>query len=177
MKKSDGNGGRKIIKSLVMGDQIFASSGFSTVKITKNGKEEFVDIPIKSFGAEELKAHIREEEPKAPVTRKFIKRNSEEGKAAGISKSMFCDVYNLADNKYQKELTEYQNRQMWRTVAYAVDIEFKDKTNEKATDLDDKVAILKSVGLTFSHVLQIWEDVMKLTKQYDDELDFLSEDL
>ena len=167
---------RNVITKLVAGEKVFSSNGFSTIKVTHNGEEKFIDIPIRSIGIEELKGKLQEKAPRPPIKRELVKKNSDEGRNLGLKHDMFVNALDLSDEAYIEKQKEYENNVMWKTAAYAIEIEFVDpKTNEVINDLDMKVKALKDAGITMDHLFTIWKDVMDLTKLYSEELDFLSE--
>ena len=62
----------------------------------------------------------------------------------------------------------------WQLVAFAIDANLKMADGTIAKTPEQKMQVLKSIGLTGNHVNQIVADVNDLTKFSEDREDFLS---
>jgi hypothetical protein len=165
----------KRISELIEGQNLFESSGFSLIKITKNGKEELIELPIKSTGVAEYQEKLRGNAPKPPVRKELIKKNSKEGKELGLSNNRMMQVFDTTDEAYINALEKHEQNFIWQVIIFALDIIWKKKDGSIVNTFDEKRAILKSTGITSAHSEQIFKDVQGLTQIAEDEEDFLSD--
>jgi len=163
------------ISELIEDEKLFDSTGFSLVKVTKEGKEEFIELPIKSTGVDELQAQLSGKAPRPPVKRLLIKKGSPEAKEMGLQHNKFEDVFDNTDEEYITALEQHNNNFLWQTVIFALDLALKKKDGSAASTFKEKKAVLKSNGITLEHANQIFMDVKKLTQLQEDREDFLSE--
>jgi len=162
------------ISELVEDEKLFDSTGFSLVKITKEGKEEFLELPIRSTGVDELQAELSGNAPKPPIKKVYIKKGSQEAKEMGLQHSKWEQVFDNTDEDYVTALEQHSNDFLWRTVIFALDLILKKKDGAEAKTFKEKKAVLKSNGITVAHANQIFSDVTKLTALQEDREDFLS---
>ena len=173
-EKDEKNLKPKRISELIEGDKLFDSSGYALVKVTKAGKEELLELPIKSTGVDELQEKLSSKAPRPPVRRELIKKGSKEGRELGLSHDKFEQVFDNTDEDYIDKLEKHNQDFTWQTVIFALDMKLKKKDGSEATTFQEKKEILKSNGLTIDHANQIFEDVQRLTKLQEDREDFLS---
>lgn len=166
--------GPKRISELIEDQALFESSGFSLVKITKDGKEEFIELPIKSTGVAEYQEELRGQAPKPPVRKELIKKNSKEGKEFGLSHDRLVQVFDNTDENYIDALEKHNQDFIWRVIVFALDLKWKKKDGSEAFTFEEKKAILKSTGITGAHNDQIFKDVQNLTRIAEEGEDFLS---
>lgn len=162
------------VSELIEGEKIFDSSGFSLVKITRKGVEEFLELPIKSTGVGEFQEELTGKAPRPPVKKELIKKDSAEGKALGLAHDRLVQVFDNTDEKYIDALEKHNQDFIWQIVVFALDISWKKKDGSLATTYEEKKEILKSTGITGSHTDQIFGDVQNLTRIQEDQEDFLS---
>ncbi len=164
------------ISELVENQMLFESKGFSIVKVTRNGVEGPLRLPIKSTGVAEYQDKLSQKAPRPPVTNRFTKRNSEEGKALGLSHDTIVRVIDTADESYLDALEAHTRDFTWRIAVFALDISWKKADGTMAESYEEKLAILKTNGLTGHHLDQIYLDIENLTRWSEDREDFLSGD-
>lgn len=162
------------ITKLVAGEAIFHSTGTSYVKVTIAGVEKPLALPIKSAGLAEFMSELSQSTPKPPVKREFIRKKSDEGKAAGLKRDQWVEILDIADDAYQEALEQYQDDFTWRVVCYALDIEFRRQDGSVLTDFQEKKQVLKGSGISGHQLDQIFKDVRALTKRSEGDADFLS---
>lgn len=164
----------KRIDEIIAGEKLFSSNGISTIKVTKNGEVIAYQIPIKSGGISELIDSFSQNAPKAPLKNELIEPNSEIGKQMGITKKTWMKMANLADENYKKELQEFETKMGLAIVMKGLDLVIKNSNGEEVKDNDEKIEILKSMGLTGEQFSQIVGDITALTKWSESEMeDFL----
>ena len=166
----------KQISELIEGVNIFESSGYSTIKTTKNGKPSFIKLPIKSTGVAEYQNKLRGDAPKPPVRKELIKKSSKEGKDLGLVHDKLMQVFDNTDETYINALEKHEQNFIWQVIIFALDVAWKKKDGSTATTFNEKKEILKSTGITNIHSEQIFKDVKGLTKIAEDEEDFLLEE-
>lgn len=163
----------KVFK-LVEDEELFYSTGFSMIKRTVKGEEEYIYIPIRSIGIVELQEELRKNEPKPKKKRVFIKKDSKEAKEYGLNHNQWLEILDLADEEYIALRDAWQQESQWKTVIAALDMEFEKKDGTKITDFATKKKIMQSQGITIHQLTQIFKDVVKLTGRMEEEADFLS---
>ena len=163
------------ISELIEGENLFESSGFSLIKVTKNGKEDLIELPIKSTGVAEFQEELRGEAPKPPVRKELIKKGSKEGREMGLSHDKLIHVFDTTDEQYLDKLEAHNQDFIWRVIVFALDLAWKKKDGFTVKSFEEKKAILQSTGITGTHTDQIFKDVQNLTKIADEEEDFLSD--
>ena len=162
------------ISELIEGEKTFDSYGFSLLRITRNGVEELLELPIKTTGVAEFQEELRGKAPRPPVKKEVIKKDSPEGKALGLDEDRLMQVFDNTDEAYIDALEKHNQDFIWRIVVFALDISWKKKDGTEAITFEDKKAILKSTGITGSHTNQIFKDVMALSRVQEAMEDFLS---
>lgn len=166
----------KTISELIENQHLFESRGYSIVKVTKAGKEEFLKLPIKSTGVAEYQEKLSQKAPRPPVTFEMAKKGSKEALELGINHHVKICVFDRTDDAYIDELNTHVDEFNWRVVIFALDLSWKksDGTTE-ATTFDEKKKVLQSNGITGHHIDKIFKDVQALTDYAEDRQDFLSE--
>lgn len=163
------------ITELVENAGIFDSRGFSVVKVTKNGKENLLQLPIKSAGVSEYQADLSNKAPKPPIKKELITKNSPEGKALGLPRDSICFVFDLTDEDYVDALEKHNDNFAWRMAIFALDLTWKTSDGKTVEDFATKKKILQSNGITGNHLAKIYRDVEDLTKYSEEREDFLSQ--
>lgn len=162
------------IKAIIQGDELFHSRGSSIIKVTKDGQERLLEIPIRSAGVNELMEDLAGRAPKPPVRKDLVRRDSPEGRALKLTQDRLVQVFDLTDEKYTARLAGHERDFVWAVVIQALDVEFKDSQGQTAGDPEAKKDILKASGLTGEHLARIIRDVRDLTRLAEEEEDFLS---
>jgi len=152
------------------GDEVFSSKGFSTVKVTKGGQVKSVKIPIKSTGVTELIEDFRKKEPKPPSIPQLINKDSDEGKQMKLTANQWVRMPDFTEPKYLERKEAYEGDLGIAILAKGVDAPFKDKDGGLIEDQDERVKILKSLGLSSDQFAQIVEDIRALTQWSEQEL-------
>lgn len=164
----------KRISELIEGANLFESSGYSLLKVTKNGVEEMIELPIKSTGVADLQEALRGQAPKPPIRKQLIKKNSKEGKELGLPHDRMTQVFDNTDEDYLDALEKHNQSFIWQVIIFALDLSWKKKDGSEAETFEEKKSILQSTGITGAHTEQIFKDVQNLTQLAEDEGDFLS---
>ena len=162
------------ISELVQGEKTFDSYGFSLIKITRDGVEELLELPIKSTGVAEFQEELTGKAPRPPVKKEVIKKDSLEGKLLGLDEDKLMQVFDNTDEEYIDALEKHNQGFIWQIVVFALAISWKKKDGTEATTFEEKKAILKSTGITGSHTDQLFKDVMALSRMTEVAEDFLS---
>ena len=162
------------ISELIEDDKLFDCSGYSLIKVTKNGEEQLLELPIKSTGVDELQEQLSGKAPRPPVKKVMIKKGSPEAKEIGLTHDKFEQIFDNTDQDYIDALDQHNKNFLWQVVIFALDMILKKKDGSEAKTFEEKKAILKSSGITLNHVNQIFKDVESLTKLQEGREDFLS---
>ena len=168
--------GTKRISELVEGAQLFDSSGYSLVKVTKKGIAQLIELPIRSTGVAEYMDELSGKAPKPPVRKEVIKKNSIEGRELNLPHDKMMQVFDFTDETYIDAIEKHNEDFTWRVVIFALDIGWKKTDGSPAQTFEEKKGILKSNRITWNHILQVFEDVKNLTQLQEDREDFLQED-
>lgn len=164
----------RTISELVAGEALFDSRGFSIVKVTKDGVESKIKLPIKSTGVAEYQEELAGKAPIPPVTIERIDKDSKRGRETGLKRSEMHTVYDTTDKTYIEALEKHNQDFLWRIVIFALDIKWTKADGGEGKSFDEKKAILRSNGITGHHIDKIYNDVILLTQFAEDRQDFLS---
>jgi len=162
------------ISQLVAGQKLFDSSGYTTLMTTKEGKEEPLELPIKSTGVSEFMDELSGKAPQPPVRRELIKKDSKEGRALGLPHDRMVQVFDNTDEDYINALERHNQDFSWRVVIFALDIDWKKQDGSPAVTFEEKKEVLKTNNITMNHIDRIVLDVQNLTRLKEDQDDFLS---
>jgi len=163
------------ISELVADGLLFDSKGFTVIKVTKDGDEKKLRLPIKSTGVAEFQEELSGKAPKPPRTFERIKKGSEQGREMGLKHSQMMVVFDNTDNDYIDALEKHNQEFLWQIAVFALDINWKKKDGLLAESFEDKRDILKSNNITGHQINKIYKDVSLLTQFEEDRQDFLSE--
>jgi len=162
------------LSELVEGQSAFDSHGYSTVKVTKNGKEKKLRVPIKSTGIAELQEELRGKAPVPPKTFEIIKKGSPEGREAGFTHDRKVVTFDMTDEAYVNALERHNQDFMWKITIAALNVSWKKMDGSTAQSFDERKKILKDNGITDHQCNRIYKDVLALTQFAEDRQDFLS---
>jgi hypothetical protein len=187
---------RQVIERLRAGEQPFLAWGYSLLKrkeahTESDGtivEEEFeLAVPIKSIGVAETMERIARKAPVPPITKQFIKVDSDEGRALGLKIPRIVEVENTADASYKEQLLAHGRWAMYNMIltGLAMDVEdldenrnpvlvVKSNDNRSATQIlneDKAITILKAQGLSNEQFEQLYEDIKSLTSREKERID------
>jgi len=162
------------ISELVENKGLFDSRGYTLLKVTKDGIEETLELPIKSSGVSEYMEMLEGEAPRPPVTRKMVKKNSPEGRELGLPHDQMVLVFDNTDDDYIDALNKHNREFNWRVAIFALDIKWTMQGGREAAAYEEKKQVLETNGITLNHVNKIFRDVDALTQFAEDREDFLS---
>lgn len=151
------------------GDNLFASTGYSDIKVTRDGEVITRRIPIKSTGVIELLENLSEEAPIPPTTNELVEPESELGRRMKLKKKQWVRLVDASDPIYQKKMDEYNQRLGYEIILQGLAIDLKDKDGGIITDKKEKLRILKSIGFTATQFEQLANDIQKLTSWSQEE--------
>ena len=164
-----------LLTKFVVGKTKFEAHGISSLYVRDGEETVRYDLPIKSIGVIELQEQLEKHEPKPPTRLVNVKEDSELGKTLELSVDTPVKVFDTTDEEYKKKSDEYKQDFMWRTVLYALDVEFVDESGKVISDYLVKKEALQKSGITGHHLDTIFFDVQKLTTKREVKADFLSE--
>ena len=156
------------ITEFVKGSDIFASTGVSKVKVTKAGEVSCLEIPIQSTGISEIIDAFEAKAPQPPVKNILVKPDAELGKEMGITKKQWMHVPDLADPAYIKAKSEHDSDLGMKILFRGMAVDVKDGDKVVGNE-DEKIAILKSMGMSGDQFSQIVEDITSLTRWTEGE--------
>ena len=158
--------GMKVIRltEFKRGEKIFESNGISRVKVTRDGVSTVVEIPIQSTGVTELIDSFSRKEPKPPVKKERVLPDTDMGKELGIGKPTWMNIPDFGDRQYIEEKAEYDSNLGLAIVMRGMAVVFRDEKGDVVEDQDEKLELLKEMGMTANQFSQVAEDIMNLTK-------------
>lgn len=168
-------GEQDLISELVENQNLFDSSGYSVLKVTKSGVTKKLKLPIKSTGVAEFQAELSGKAPRPPVRFETIKKGSKEGQLLGLRHDRMVQIFDETDEAYINAFEEHNQNFIWRVVVFAIDLAWTKADGAKAKTFEEKRQILKTNGLTMHHATRIFRDVQNLTQLREDQEDFLPE--
>lgn len=153
------------VQELRAGTDVFASRGFAYVKVTKSGAVKGLRLPIKSSGVTEVIERIRQNEPKPPTKPLTVLGDSPEGRALGLRREekKVVTAPDFTDADYLKARDKYEQELTLEIVIQGLDIPLKDETGQVVETRDQKIAVLKSLGLSIQQFQDIVNAVNELT--------------
>jgi len=162
------------IEELVEGNNIFESRGISKLKVTHDGEVKILNIPIKSSGVSELIDEIRKGKPQPPIINMIVRPSDPLFKELRLARKQHVKTFDLTDEKYLKELEDYNTDLGLKIVLQGLNFNIKDKEKNIVEDGDKKIKILRSMGITGSQFTQLVNDITSLTQwEEEKESDFL----
>jgi len=173
-----------VLTKFVEGKVKFLSTGMVTLKITnripdpeKDGDVEevsYISLPIKSIGMIEFQEQLEKEAPVPPTKLTTVKEGSELNTDMGLAVGSITKVFDVTDEDYRKEFSEYHSDFNWRMAISALDMEWEDKEGSPIIEFKRKKEILEASGITGHHLDIIIEGVARLTSERERMADFLS---
>ena len=162
------------LNELKEGESPFESRGMSVVKVTHGGEVKRLEIPIKSSGISELVDSFQRKAPTPPAKKCKVEAGSEQATDLGINTTQWVYLSDFADEGYQEELRKHNSNLGMKIVLNGLDVSILDKDGTPITDDEQKVVVLKGMGITGEQFTQIVDDISLLTKWEDEnESDFL----
>lgn len=153
------------VKVFRAGGKLFSSSGWSHVKVTRDGDVEYLKLPIKSSGLTEVLDKLKEREPKPPITPQLVTWDSPVGRMLKWpqGKKDWVRMPDLGDEDYLKEREAFDRENLLETIHLGLAIDFEDAQGKPVTDRDGKIRILEEMGLSSFQFSQLAEDINALT--------------
>lgn len=154
-----------LVKKLSVSDAPFYSTGMAHIKVTKNGQEKTLKIPIRAVDLEEVETFCRNFRPKVPT-----KRDKIQGR--------WVTILDEANPEYQQDLLDYQRilSRAWCLMAMDVDVEDAAgkvvwSADNTVRELDPAVKALRAMGLVDSQFAAILRAARDLTQFAEEEED------
>lgn len=163
-----------VLTEFVVGKTSFISRGFSTIKLTIDGEEKPLRLPIKSIGVAELQKELLTKEPDPPEKTIVVTKDSEAGKKLGLTEDKPVLAPDVGDPDYLRAIAEFRQEFSWRIMVQGLDCTFVDEKGEKITDPDIIIQALKASGITKFHLEDLLTDINNLTSKREAKADFLS---
>lgn len=153
------------VKELRVGSNLFASSGVSNVKVTKDGEAHMLEIPIKSTGVGDAIEKFRKNAPVAPTKNEYVTHDSAIGRQMKIAPGQrtWVKVFDTTDPEYVAATEHFNQDMAIETVIFAIAVPILDENGQEVTDRAKKIQALKDLGLSMTQFSQIVEDVQNLT--------------
>ncbi len=152
------------VEELRAGADTFRADGFSLLKITRDGVEKRLRLPIRSRGVAETLELAAEGEPRPPVHREWVRASSELGRQAGLTRDGFVMVADPTDEQYLKARREHDLEVGLRLVAQGAAVPFRDAQGRPVEEAGEKVRLLGEMGLRREHFTQLAADIRDLTR-------------
>jgi len=157
------------LEEIVEGEDLFRSSGYSYIKVTRNGEVEKLKVPIQSTGIAELVDSFSEKAPKPPIIDELAKPDNQIGKDLGVTKSEWVKIPDYSDETYLQAKEKHESDLGIAIVLKGITFRIKDKEGNEVTDSNKKVDIMRSMGMSGDQFSQIVEDIQNLTRWTEEE--------
>lgn len=153
------------------------SWGYSDpLKVTKNGKTEYIRVRIKSVGIAELMESYQAKMPSPPAMQKLMKKDSPEAKELGYKHDIMLMVVNQADPKYLEDQRKHDNEAGQEIVlrGWGHDLKWNGALVLKGSDMsspnevidrDGALKAFKRLGLTAEHFSILVRNIRELTAE------------
>jgi hypothetical protein len=146
------------ITRLCVLDALFDATGTVRLKVTRRGREETLELPIRSVDNELVDSMTRSLRPKCPTYRDQIN-------------GQWKTVRNEADQDYVDKLAEYNRAQSYTLVCLGLCVDIEDEQQRVVWSADNRVhdlpatrAALKRIGFTDNHLIATIRAIQDLTR-------------
>ena len=156
------------VTELVEGKPIFESEGTCKLKITKEGVVQALILPIRSTGVAELIDSFTKKAPRPPVKNQLVQPDSGMGKEMRLARKQWVKMLDFSDPGYVEAKDKHDQDLGLAIMLQGLSLEIKGKDGNVVTDADQKVKILKGLGMTGEQFTQVVRDIQALT-QWDEE--------
>lgn len=148
----------------------FRSWGYCHLKVQKGDVVQAVRVKVSSID-QDVFQKMAESAPRPPSKLKLLDPNTEEGKQFGVTTKTKANVYDYADENFQKTLREHNRKWMRTVVGMGVheDHKLKLKNGQIADTPELRAQVLEEMRFTDSHFTEIFERIQSLTKWSEDE--------
>jgi len=173
----------EVVEKLVAGEQAFVAWGWSDLKVTQDGVVKYKRVRIKSIGLAEMMERFSRQGPVPPRRTTLVKRDSAEGRSAGLTHDKLMIEEDFTDAKFKEDQRAFNMRVMYLIVlgGLAVDIcdrngnlVVKSNATRSATEIiDEDAAILALKDQEFSndHIERLYADIRALTSSEQKRVD------
>ena len=171
---------RKRLSALRPSEIKLEYSGIATIKVSRldeQGREvsEILELPIRvDDSVLKFIQDFSAKAPKPPVVEKWIKADSEVGRALKLTKDQVCMVYDTTDPRFVEENNKHSVELVWKLVALVLDLDVyltdSAGNEKKAETVEEKIEGMKQCGFTDNHVAKIAEAAFRLVGQAQDEV-------
>jgi len=162
-----------VLTEFVIGKTSLLSNSTCDLKITVDGQERMIALPIKSLGILEVQEAVRKTLPEPPTETIVIKKDTRLGKELGLTEDSPVKVFDITDKKYQKKVQDYHKELQWQTCLASLDMKFVDQEGNEITDNHQRKTALVNSGITGHHLDAITAAVGLLTTERETLADFL----
>ena len=158
--------GSRVTKLSVV-DELFHSTGTARVKVTKHGREQILEIPIKSVQISDVETAVAHLKPKIPKKRERIEKERQ-----------WVTVLDTANDEYQAKVADYDRALMRTWVFMSIDVDIEDAHGRVVWSADNSVqdyeaadAALVNMGLTDAQLVSIFRAASDLTRLDEEEIE------
>lgn len=167
------------ISKFKKGSRVFLSTGISKVKVTQDGQVVMYEIPIQSTGISELVDSFTDNAPKPPlVNHKADPADPDDqiAKDMGFTKKQWVKIPNLGDPDYLKAVDEHNQDMGMAILLRGLAIDVEDEEGKAIEDADEKLEVLKEMGMSGDQFGQVISDIQDLTQWQEGERELFLDD-
>ena len=157
------------ITELKKGESVFKSTGVSKIKVTQNGEVTCLEIPIHSTGISELIDTFQDRAPRPPTKNVLVKPDDEIGREMKLAKNQWMKLPDLTDPEYLTAMDEHNSNLGTAIVMRGIAVDIKDDEGNILTNNQEKIKIMKEMGMSGEQFSQIVEDITSLTRWSEEE--------
>lgn len=169
MESKKGEASRQRITKLQQGQNLFTSNGISRVKTTINDEVQCIEIPIKSTGVSELIDSFQKQAPLPPTVDVKATPDSDIGKSLGLTRNEWVRIFDTTDRQYLERKAKHDSDLGLKIMMMGLDVPIVNAAGVVVTNEDEKLVVLKSMGLSGEQFSQIVGDITSLTKWAEGE--------
>ena len=166
------------ITELRDGSAMFQSRGFAHVKVTKDGEAGVLEIPIRSTGVAEVLEGLRAQAPQPPVKPVLVTHGSPVGQKMKMApgQKQWVRMPDFGDTDYRKAEEKYQEQATLNVILQGIDVPFTREDGSAIESADEKIQVLRRLGLSMPQFTKLANDIRDLTTLTDkDKEDFFGD--
>jgi hypothetical protein len=157
------------LTSLRAGSDVFKSSGYCYLKVTRGGIPHVLNLPIKSSGVAEVIEGYKDKEPKPPSHQVLVEPNTPVGRQLKLGTKQWVEMPNLNDPEYIKLFDRYQTDMAFAIILVGLDLPIEDERGTPLVDRDEKITALRGLGFSTEHFEAMVRSIRELTQLTEED--------
>lgn len=152
------------VTKLVQGSNPFKAGGWSYVPSrTVDGKVRMHKVPIQPLPSDVTDNLLEHERPEAPKNRKWVEAGSQAAEEWNMPQGGKAWVHDFTDKTFKMKHKAWLTRRAWATLAYGIACKLVTENGKEATNLEEKIQVVKNLEMTDAQFTSIISDIVSLT--------------